>query len=343
MNEHYFSIVAAMFNTEEYVDDMVESVRNQSYDDWELIIVDDGSTDQSGNICDALALNDKRIKVVHTENRGGIEARYTGISYCTGEYIIVIDADDRLTKNCLQKVKDAIEISCADMIIWGFCTFGAESRDVNFSLEPFKIYSQKKIMYTSLMYTCHSLCIRAIHKDIMKKSCSCTLGNLSINTDYAMLIPILCNIESAYVIDDILYEYRIYNTSVSHSISVKKIEDTDKVSLYAINEFKKNRIYDQEIETAIYVSYLKMIIGRLFTLFLNGMIDRQQCRAIHLLPIYRNSLSYERHKYFSIKELAILKCFRKSFYLPFYILYYIKKVKDKWRDILNVRLSTDKC
>ncbi len=326
MKRPFFSIVAPVYNAEKYIEEMVRSVFGQTFEDWELILVDDGATDCSGELCDKLAEQDGRVTVIHTPNQGGLNARYTGVAQSGGKYVIVIDADDILVKDCLTTVKGAIEDSHADMVIWGFRTFGGNEAEVRFPLSPLKIYSQKEIMYTSIMATFHSLCVRAVPASLIKDSCTCELGKLSINTDYAMLIPILGNIRNAYVIDDILYEYRIYGNSVSHSVSVQKIVDTDRVTMYAVEALSKSDVYDLTIEKAIYVSYLKMIFGQIKLLFLKDKIDSRQGDMIRSLPAFVNSRKYETREFFSLRQLVFMRCFRNSFYLPFHILKYGRKV-----------------
>lgn len=329
MKSPYFSIIAPVYNSEKYVREMIDSVVNQTISDWELILVDDGSTDKSGVICDQEAQKSDKIKVIHTQNNGGLEARYLGVKESAGEYVIVIDADDRMVPDCLLKARETIDISAADMIIWGFRTFGVENREVKFSLEPDRCYSQKEILYTSILDTSHSLWMRAVRGNIMRESCTCELCKLSINTDYAMLIPILSNIKNAYVTDKILYEYRIYNGSVSHSLSVKKIIDTDQVTNYALTEFSALDIYDNKIEEAVFVSYLRMISGRILALFIYGGISREQCKQIHSLPMYRQSKVYETKEYFRKKELLLMKLFRYSIYTPFYGLFLARTIKNR--------------
>lgn len=81
------SIIVPVYNVEEYLRECVDSVLNQTYSDIEVILVDDGSTDQSGNICDEYAEMDSRIKVIHKKNRGVSSARNTGIETASGERI----------------------------------------------------------------------------------------------------------------------------------------------------------------------------------------------------------------------------------------------------------------
>lgn len=98
------SIIVPVYNVEKYLREAVDSVCVQTYPNWELILVDDGSTDQSGIICDAYAQKDSRIRVFHTANSGVSCARNLGIENATGKWITFMDSDDYLHKDCLETI-----------------------------------------------------------------------------------------------------------------------------------------------------------------------------------------------------------------------------------------------
>ena len=102
------SIIIPIYNVEKYSDECITSVINQTYKNIEIILVDDGSPDNCGKICDNYALKDKRIKVIHEKNGGLSFARNTGLNIATGEYVYFLDSDDYLTDN-------AIELLCNHM------------------------------------------------------------------------------------------------------------------------------------------------------------------------------------------------------------------------------------
>lgn len=91
------SIIIPVYNVEEYLDECIQSILNQSLEDWELILVDDGSNDSSGLICDKYAADDSRIKSIHVENGGQARARNLALDDCTGQFITFVDSDDFIT------------------------------------------------------------------------------------------------------------------------------------------------------------------------------------------------------------------------------------------------------
>ena len=92
--EKLISVIVPVYNVEEYVEKCVLSIINQTYKNLEIILVDDGSTDNSGKICDEIAIKDNRIKVIHKKNGGLSDARNVGIDIAKGDYLGFVDSDD---------------------------------------------------------------------------------------------------------------------------------------------------------------------------------------------------------------------------------------------------------
>ena len=102
MNYPKCSIIVPVYKAEAYVGRCIESVLKQTSNDWELILVDDGSPDKSGAVCDGYAVDDKRIKVIHQTNQGVSAARNNALCAVSGEYILFLDSDDWLDMNCVE-------------------------------------------------------------------------------------------------------------------------------------------------------------------------------------------------------------------------------------------------
>lgn len=114
------SIIIPIYNKKRHISDTVRSVLDQSFDDFELLLIDDGSTDGSGKLCDEIASSDARISVIHTENRGVSAARNKGLEYASGRYAAFIDADDRIDRTFLEKLRAAMISEDADMAVCGY-------------------------------------------------------------------------------------------------------------------------------------------------------------------------------------------------------------------------------
>ena len=140
------SVIMPVFNTIQYLEQAIESVLYQTYLDWELILVDDGSSDGSGEMCDYYVKKDCRICVIHQENKGLSGARNTGMKFATGEYIQFLDSDDWLYPGTLKTVYEAAISSDSDMVI-----FDAQYEGDNYSWHekstiPDGLYDSKTIL-----------------------------------------------------------------------------------------------------------------------------------------------------------------------------------------------------
>lgn len=132
MTDLKISIIVPVYNSEKYIADCVRSISNQTYKNIEIILVNDGSTDTSGEICDRLAQNDERIKVIHKENGGTSAARNDGIDAASGDYITFVDNDDTWQgTDSLQKMINLIADSHADIIMHDCTVKWLDSGDVN--------------------------------------------------------------------------------------------------------------------------------------------------------------------------------------------------------------------
>ncbi|MGV3461102.1 MAG: glycosyltransferase family 2 protein [Flavobacterium sp.] len=114
------SIVVPVYNVEHYLDKCIESMLAQTYTNFEVVLVNDGATDNSGKICDAWAQKDSRIKVVHKQNGGVASARNAGIEKSKGEYLYFVDPDDYIVPNLLQENIESCKGKAYDIIIFGF-------------------------------------------------------------------------------------------------------------------------------------------------------------------------------------------------------------------------------
>ncbi len=112
-----FSVIVPVYNVEQYLSECVQSILNQTYKDFELILVDDGSPDNSPQICDDFAEKDSRVKVVHKENGGLSDARNTGISVAQGDYLLFVDSDDYYATNTvLETIANEIDEKNVDIV-----------------------------------------------------------------------------------------------------------------------------------------------------------------------------------------------------------------------------------
>lgn len=120
LNRSFVSIIVPVYKVESYLHRCIDSVLAQTYSNWELILVDDGSPDSCPQICDDYAAHDLRIKVIHKQNGGQAEARNFGLDISQGEYVMFLDSDDYIHRNMLSKMVSVLEVEKADIVQCGF-------------------------------------------------------------------------------------------------------------------------------------------------------------------------------------------------------------------------------
>ena len=128
------SIIVPVYNAENHIERCFDSIIAQDYPNWELIIIDDGSSDSSGDRCDRYSLWDKRIRVVHKPNGGVSSARNTGLKVCKGDYIGFMDSDDSLEPEFLESLYNAAIENDADIVC---CNYYRVIDDEKFVLKKF--------------------------------------------------------------------------------------------------------------------------------------------------------------------------------------------------------------
>ena len=121
IDEKMISVIVPVYNVEEYLDNCIKSISSQTYANIEILVIDDGSTDDSSLKCDQWAKKDKRIRVIHKLNGGLADARNVGIEMANGEYLLFVDSDDYIERNMCEIMIKAMESSQADIVISGFC------------------------------------------------------------------------------------------------------------------------------------------------------------------------------------------------------------------------------
>lgn len=198
------SIIVPVYNAEKSLDRCVQSILRQTYARWELILVDDGSKDLSGALCDDYVNSDIRIKVYHKENGGVSSARNVGLEHVKGEYVAFIDSDDYVEDDYLEKL---VAYSPSDLIICGFKNIGGEDfmpvpvKEVNLSNNPIT-----KTLIDVPYYLDTPWC-KLFKTDIIKKSGLVFDKGLKLSEDTLFCYEYLCKTTTISLISDMLYVY----------------------------------------------------------------------------------------------------------------------------------------
>lgn len=219
------SIIIPVYNTEKYLRQCLDSILSQTYTDFETILVDDGSTDSSGQICDEYAQKNNIFVVIHKQNEGVTKARIDGYNRCSGDYVTFIDADDYVSKIYLERMLNTAIQNKSDVVSCRYYNV----RDGN--IEPCKKmitgkYEKddiRKILYESNSYYIRNnklpfavfLCVKLFKRDILKGALDKGL-NLWHGEDFACVLYLLMyRVNNITMIDDYLYYYIHHDNQVT--------------------------------------------------------------------------------------------------------------------------------
>lgn len=214
------SVIVPIYNIEKYLQECIVSIVDQKYTNLEIILVDDGSTDHSGKICDEWADNDTRIRVIHQKNQGVSNARNAGLCIAAGQYISFVDGDDRLDKTFYSKMIACIKDNKAEIAICGFIDYpyGANI-PVSNGITPHKTCEFKEAVVPILER--HGYQTSSWNK-LYKRSCIEQNGKiimmdstLDYGEDEVWLFEILRNCKRIAFLPETLYVWRFREESIT--------------------------------------------------------------------------------------------------------------------------------
>lgn len=228
------SIVVPVYNTERYLPACLESIDVQRADSFEVILVDDGSTDGSPSICDAYCDEHDRVSVIHKENEGLLAARRDGLREARGLYVLSLDSDDTLIDGCIQKVLSAIASTSADIISFNFTMDLRSLRpSLKANLAPGFHSGCSYDLVKSLLCGCdfNSVWNKVVRKDLFPfYEWYTERVGLMHGEDLCQLLPIFDRAKSLFHIDEPLYYYRQHDSNSTKLFQEKQIADWNFVS-----------------------------------------------------------------------------------------------------------------
>lgn len=253
------SVIIPVYNVKKYLSECLDSVVNQTYKNLQIILVDDGSTDFSGKICDEYANNDNRIIVVHQKNAGAGAAKNTGLELIDGDYFSIIDSDDYIELDMYEKMVNSLEKYNADIVQCLFRNvYVNDSFDRKYKIKgnyP-KVLTPKNFLKEYLYDWKYAIFANKVFKSSLLKDIRFPVGR-KIDDEF-FTYKLVCNAKKVVNIDNILYNYRMRKTSVMNE------NDTDRLIYDRIDCFvercdyirKKYPSLDKKYLTKLYDSLL---------------------------------------------------------------------------------------
>lgn len=315
--EELVSVIIPVYNVEAYLRECVDSIVNQTYKNLEIILVDDGSTDNSGKMCDEYAKKDNRIKVFHKTNGGQSDARNFGIEVATGDYLYFLDSDDAVPKCAIKKLVDCCKRESADVSFSGIKRFARNLPNMQqYDASSLTLNEIETIRKMLLNDGCGHEPVAKLYKKTIWENERFPKGQ--IYEDYATLYKVISKCEKIVHLKESLYWYRIRTGSTMHSKLTSKnmqlLDIADEVTKYL-----KENVPDVENEAKYLqmVTYLKLMKGILDNGF--SAFPEEQARIKNYVASCRPLL---KMKFARKKDIIKAKSLLFSKHL-FYVIYSI--------------------
>lgn len=241
------SIIIPVYNSEKYIKETIRSVLNQTYNNFEVVIVDDGSTDSSGDLCDKFASEDTRIIVFHRENKGPINARNFAIEMSSGKYILPVDSDDIISKEYIEKAVCAIEKDNDIGIVYCKAKLIGDKTGI-WDLPPYSLQEMLicNCIFATAMFRKDDWRAVGGYSELMKYGIE----------DYDLWLSILGLGRTVYQIPQVFFYYRKHAGSRSelYESDVEKVQKMESIKYFRHKELfmKTYRVYDKSSKIAIY-------------------------------------------------------------------------------------------
>lgn len=326
-----FSILIPVYNVEDYIRECLDSLIKQSYKDFEVILVDDGSTDKSGIICDEYKKKGElNITVIHKKNEGLISARRTGIKNAHGDYCIFCDSDDFLESNALKILNDIILKYGPDVIIFNAFVFNGVNKVPFFShVLQEGIVGDKEKIYEEfcLSYKLNAIWLKTVKRKIIdvERDYSC-FYKYNYGEDLLQSIPIIKKASKIYYLDKELYDYRLMS-GMTNKYSDKYYKSYKAVYNEMKKQLKNEKIINFEDKLSYYL--VKVAYGAITQIKYASQLNVANIEYIFNDNDFKKSWNMVRKSkvvHLGIKEKLILALASKQRYNLIWI---ILKIKEK--------------
>lgn len=306
MQKDLVSIIVPVYNVEKYLKQCIDSIINQTYINTEIILIDDGSTDNSGKICDDYAKKDNRIKVIHKKNEGISATRNRGIDEAYGEYISFVDSDDYIDKDMISILCEDIENNNADIAVCDY--YVQEDTKQIKKIKKDDIHNVKTLLPSEALKKCFQ---KEFEFYLWNKMFKKTLFNgikfpNGKNSEERYTLPKLIDNSKKIIFDsEKLYYYRIRKDSIIHSNDKINCDALDADN-YLVQYIEKNH---KEIENEAKKSLINTNLAIYNKIYLNKKNDLKTIQLIcnNIKKNYTKSIKKSENAKFNIKIVLFLK------------------------------------
>lgn len=272
------SVIVPIYNSKKYLNQCIDSIIKQHYSNMEIILVDDGSTDGSGEICDLYKKLDQRIQVIHQVNKGCICSRLSGLQHSKGKYIGFVDSDDWIDADMYKVLMTVADEKKCDIVSMGYTIVCQDVESEEDDATLFGLFEKERnldILLSNMMYDAQenkrgvhpSLCSKVIKRELLLKSFSGIDESINLGEDAAVFYPCCLEAERICIIKEYKYYYRIHMDSMCRNLNINTFSN-----IYDFYLFMKKRLVIYSRNYGL-LKQLKMYVWEFLKLSLNQVFN----------------------------------------------------------------------
>lgn len=298
--EYLISVIMPVYNVERYLREAIDSIVRQTYKNLELVLVDDGSTDMSGKICDFYEESDERVKVIHQANGGLSAARNIGIRHSKGEYLLFVDGDDYIADNTLQNLIETAKGKKADCVLFETDQFDDLTQKVKpysqYSPEIFRINQSAVETLKELLQTEEyqaMACGYMLRRSVLEKT-ELSFEKGVLHEDELFTLQYMLNCNTLALVDHPCYYYRMRENSIMHN--KKNAAQKGKSLLFIIERLIQlyEKYTDDMIRSECLDIRLKHLYMRATALYFDGGVKVQREMNSEMRKCMKQVLNLDR-------------------------------------------------
>lgn len=333
----FFSVIVPVYKVEKYLPDCINSILGQTFGDFEIILVNDGSPDSCGDICNDYLKKDKRIRVIHKENGGLASARRAGIKVAQGNYVFNLDSDDLIEKDTLECAYKIIIETNAQMVSFAY-RWVKNGKTISVTDDGIDegLYQKKDIekhiyprilMDKDMGHMSYYLSGKAIKRELLTPNQLGVSEKISLGEDLCCVVPCYMDANSVYISKKTAYHYTVREDSLSKDFNTNQIFLVENV----INEVKKNKMEDVRDFSEQLCRYSCFMCFAILASAADGNHFKSLNELINNIKnsVHPDKISMAKFDKVSVKSrITIFLMKRKCYKASFYFLNFCKRIKN---------------
>lgn len=326
-----YSVIVPVYNVEKYLAKCIDSLLKQTFENFEIVIVDDGSTDQSPVLCDEFAKNyPEQVRVIHQKNKGLGGARNTGIDHAKGEYLLFIDSDDYVETDLLASVDSTIEETDAQMVVFDYKCVDEEGN----VLENVSAWNREKPVFSleqepTFLFSANGACNKVYSRKLFEQ-CQIRFPEKEWFEDLSTVVKLYPFAETIAYIDKSFYNYFQRNGSIMKNKNLDRNREIMSAADSSLNFYRSNGFYEKYKEELEYLAFLHVYI------LASVRVVKEDSHSPLLQEFkeytLKNVPNYKQNKYvqsMSKKEKLIVKLLEKNSYTILKLMLQLKNALAK--------------